>query len=188
MENQSDQQLELFSQDKKYGQPNASGSGRSRFIRFRGYEKIIFIIFGLTAISIVSFSLGVEKGKHAMLKLAQPAPLPMVTQPAVSVETTKIEVPVQQVAQGPVIKEDAKQNSLKPVETQGFTIQLASYKTMTFAQKEAQLLKQKGFSPLILSKGDYIVLCVGNFSDKAKAQTLLVELKKRYKGCYVRRL
>jgi cell division septation protein DedD len=71
---------------------------------------------------------------------------------------------------------------------QAYTIQLASYKSNSHAQKEAAVLKQKGYSPLLLTKGEYIVLCVGNFSNKQNAQSLLPELSKRYGDCRIRRL
>lgn len=83
------------------------------------------------------------------------------------------------------IKEPASSGS-----PQNYTIQLASCRTKVSAQKEAELLRKSGFSPLILSKGSYIVVCVGNFSNQQAAKTLVSELKKRkrYQDCLVRRL
>ncbi|MFH1127974.1 MAG: SPOR domain-containing protein, partial [Candidatus Omnitrophota bacterium] len=69
-----------------------------------------------------------------------------------------------------------------------YTIQVASYQTKKGAQKEAEIIKKKGLSVSVLSKGAYSILCVGNFKDKQKAKLVLVELKKRYRDCFIRRL
>jgi len=159
-------QLELFSQTRDLGDAKARKAGSPFLAYIWNYEKTILIIIGLVTISIISFSLGVEKGKklslakfnsHLDIALTAPASIPKVT------EKAEEKVP-------------------------GYTIQLASYKTKTHAQKETELLKKRGLSPLVLSKGNYAVLCVGNFSNKQTAQSLLSELRKRYKDCYVRRL
>ena len=56
------------------------------------------------------------------------------------------------------------QDAKNPIELgSGYTIQLASYKSKSFAQKEAELLKKKGFVPLVIPKGSYTILCVGKF-------------------------
>jgi hypothetical protein len=65
---------------------------------------------------------------------------------------------------------------------------VASYQSKTHAQKEAEALRKKGVTPLVLSKGDYIIVCVGNFSNRDAAKSLLLDLRKRYQDCYIRRL
>ena len=69
-----------------------------------------------------------------------------------------------------------------------YTIQLASYKKESSAKKEAEALKKKGFLPLVLNKGEYTIVCVGNFKYKNNASPLLPELRKRYQDCFVSRL
>ena len=168
MERQENNQLELFSQSNASIQRLRS-TDSSFLARIRQYEKTILIIIAIIISSIVSFSLGVEKGKK----------IPQTVQPAAQLSERLQVVPKPQSA-----REDQKiQESIG-----SFTIQIASYKSKTLAQKEAQSLKKKGLSPAVLSKGGYNVLCVGNFSSKKEAQTLLLELKKRYAGCYIRRL
>lgn len=71
---------------------------------------------------------------------------------------------------------------------QGYTIQIASYAGKTSAQREMDTLKKQGLLPVIKSSGNYTVLCVGNFPDKATAKSLLTQLKKKYRDCYIRRL
>ncbi len=161
-------QLELFSNSK--GPSGANRKTSNSFLSYLwGYEKVILIAIGFLVTGVISFSLGVEKGKHlAMLKSDYQT---IKRQPAAS--TTKVpEEPKPQ--QAPL--------------AQNYIIQLASYKTKATAQKEAQILKKKGYTPLVLSKSGYAVLYVGGFSDKEKAESLLSELKKRYNDCIIRRL
>lgn len=171
MNKQSDLQLELFSQLKN---PLAKDSilNNSFKTRIWHYEKSILIIISIVITGIVSFTMGVERGKR-LSKSTQKQQLQY------RMEDSAKKIPLIEELKAP---KDYK-NSIW-----GYTIQLASYRTKTYAEKEAKELKKKGLLPLILSKGNYIVLCVGNFSNKQEAQLLLSELKKRYQGCFVRRL
>lgn len=161
MEKQNDSQLELFSQLSSSAETKKESLGNLPLSWIRGYEKTILIVIAMLITGVVSFSLGVEKGKTA----------PKEKQEVVKKDPAPQEPPViQREQQG------------------AYTIQLASYKTKKHAEKEAEALQQKGHSPLILTKGGYVVLCVGSFSDKEKAGILLSQFDKRYKGCYVRKL
>lgn len=166
MERQNNLQLELFSPSNDSAQINGRISHNSFLTHIRNYEKAILIIITLVITGIVSFSLGVEKGKTLSSTNVSP----------------------KEEGQGTIIKKEEVIEKPQPPEKQSYIIQLASYKTKSFAEKEAESLKKKGFSPLILSKGNYSVLCVGSFPNKEVAQSLLSGLKKRYKDCYIRRL
>ncbi len=63
-EKQDYSQGELFSQSPESGQFKGHIARSSFFTRIRGYEKTMLLIMLLVLISIVSFSLGVEKGKR----------------------------------------------------------------------------------------------------------------------------
>jgi len=65
-EKQDYSQGELFSSTLESGQFKGHIAGSSFFTRIRGYEKTMLLIMLLALISIVSFSLGVEKGKRAV--------------------------------------------------------------------------------------------------------------------------
>ncbi len=165
MEKVNSPQLELFSQQQNNSaETKSAGFNFSFFNYMRGYEKTILLIIAFLTIGIISFSLGVEKGKGQKIPVTKEiAAPPKIQQPAVKQEEAIL---------------------------QGYTIQIASYQARESARKEAELLKKKGLNPIILSKGKYSVLCVGSFSNREKAQALLLELEKnkRYKGCIIRRL
>jgi len=90
----------------------------------------------------------------------------------------------------PVKQKVIKDSEAKELTTprENYTIQVATYKSKTGAQKEIQLLKNKGFQTMVFSKDDRLQLCVGQFVKKEEAQVSLKELKKRYEDCFIRRL
>lgn len=178
-------QLELFMDT----QSSSGGvSTKRHFLSYIfAYEKAILFIMGLILASIVSFTLGVEKGK-GMGRLGA------VAQP---VQEQKIQqIKMNPVAPQPSLRQTVplsipKGNTIRQ-EPQGqgpaWTVQIASYKARNLAEKEAQVLKKGGFSTLVFNKGAYTVLCVGNFNNKQTAQSLLSQLQRRYKDCLIRRL
>jgi hypothetical protein len=162
MEKQNNSQFELFSESGVSHRISGHKADRRFLAYIRYYEKTLLVIIGIVVTGIISFSLGVERGKGLSMSSS---------------------IPIEQVQQ---IK--AREETVKEPETPGkedYIIQLASYKTRTHAEKEAELLRKKGLSPLILNKGSYTVLYVGNFPSRKTAQSLLSELKKRYNDCYI---
>ncbi len=193
MEKVNDPQLELFSQQVS-GVPKKALPRGSFLGQIRAYEKAVLIIIGFITISIISFSLGVEKGRKMASSniLMERAAVAVPAQPVVAAVAQKQET----VLDRPQSLNTEAETVVKkePVNDQkagkNYTIQVASYKVKTYAQKEADILKNKGLSPLFLNKGNYVVLCVGNFVSRSAAESLLTELKKqkRYSGCLIRRL
>lgn len=176
-------QLEIFSLDNTDLKNQRQSKTFLNYIW--NYEKIILTVIAFLVISIASFSLGFERGKRIASKTG------LISNIASSKEqiqgsTKVLPVPVKE----PAVVTLA---SSKPIMiTQGFqknyTVQVATYKSKTYAQKEAQVLKNKGFQPLVFPKEKYTQLCVGQFSNKDEAQTSLKELRKRYGDCFIRRL
>ncbi|MBU0710294.1 MAG: SPOR domain-containing protein [Candidatus Omnitrophica bacterium] len=181
MDKEKTSQLELFSAEIPGVKEKNNSFGKPFIFRVRGHEKIIMSIIGGLIIGIISFSMGVEKGKKLTLATEENIVSPEIkisekkVMPVKAIEPVKAVEPVR--AEEKILVDDAH-----------YTIQLACYKNKSFAEREAEALKQKGLTPLILTKGNYIVLCVGKFPNKDKAKPLLPELTRRYKGCYIRGL
>jgi len=146
VEKQDYSQSELFSAPDNSGQYKPRSHKNPFFLRIRGYEKVMLLIMGLVLTSIISFSLGVEKGKRVVV---------------------------------------SKNNT---TEKAVYTIQVATFKNKQLALGEVGLLLREGLTPLAFAKGDYIVLCVGKFSNQESAQPLLIQLQRTYAGCRIRRL
>jgi len=178
MEKTDHSQLELFSQAKEPGQVKTNFS--SSFISFIwNYEKTILLIIAFIITGIVAFALGIDKGKKMAVSRFSNQ-FDMATIPAVDSK---------RIALKPEVKLPLPVAPKEIIENMGsYTIQVASYQNNIHAQREAGQLKIKGFSPLIVNKGKYIIVCVGNFSNQTTAKSLLSQLKKRYQDCYIRRL
>lgn len=178
---EQNEQLELFTGEQGIDCGRRC-AGMSLFARIKKHEKITLSVIGIIVISVVSFSLGVEKGKGiarakegngrsydiAVLPAVGKAILPKAPEPAITAETPKDEAVT--------------------IDKNKYVIQLASYSSRNVAEKEARLLRDKGFTPLVLPKGKYTVLYAQGFANKDRAKSVLAELKKRFQDCYVRRL
>jgi hypothetical protein len=188
MEKNNISQLELFSQTKESNLA-VSGVSNSFLSYICKYEKAVLVIVGFIIIGIVSFSLGVEKGKRissakldSRLDLATVVKAPEPIQPRVQPESQ----PALKKGDA-LVKIDPRALENKDI-TRKYTIQVASYQTNTLAKKEAEALRKKGLTALVLPKGSYTLLCVGNFASKETAASMLTELKKKYLDCFIRRL
>ncbi|MCX7927576.1 MAG: SPOR domain-containing protein [Candidatus Omnitrophica bacterium] len=210
------EQLELFSLNTDSEIKAAINQKNDFNYQFlRRYEKILFSLILVSISCCIAFCLGVERGKRiAMAKsgmhldlasskeqkedsqqYAAKEQIGLRTLQLNPKETFTIQgnlnnVPVQQE----IILEPSKKKSpekLLSTNQQGYnyyTIQVASYKTKETAQRESQRLKKSGLSVLIRESGGYTIVCVGQFLEKEKAQSLLTKLKSRYRDCYIRRL
>ena len=69
-----------------------------------------------------------------------------------------------------------------------FTIQIASFKLKKNAQIEAEKLNGMGEDVFVLSKGDYLIVCVGRFKKREEAKTFSEKVKSRYSDFLIRRL
>jgi septal ring-binding cell division protein DamX len=195
MEKKGHTQLELFSQGKAVAglMPHA----RHSFLGFIwNYEKAILVIVGFIITAMVSFALGVERGKKIITLKSRPRPFMASGEEATQQASAPVARPAQ-VKPEPQIKppppaireEELAAPAVLAKETAGsYTIQVASFKQEASAQEEMNSLKKKGLVASIVSKGKYLIVCVGNFVQKDEAKNLLSELKKRYQDCFIRRL
>jgi cell division septation protein DedD len=191
-------QLDLFSKDNSNQALKASSSG-SLFTTLWNYEKLIFLIIGFIVTGVVCYCLGVERGKNiSRLNIVTPAELtsPAGDQPEIQQNQAPLTVEGQadtSIASKkilpPATLEKTKYSSTPPKNTgTKFTVQIASYKQKSSAQKEAGQLKKKGLPTTVIPLNGYSVICIGSFSDKEKARSLLTEMKKQYRDCFIRRL
>lgn len=174
MEKNPSHQLELFSDSQGNTELPPKGQDKNYFSKYIwGYEKTILIIIAILVTGIVSFSVGVERGRRSTM--SQP----------LQAQDSEVRT---QVAQAQIITEVEKEPQPAAIPVSGYTVQVASFKTNAYAQKEAALLKKRGYKAITLNKGEHIILCVGNFPEKEEAQALLSELSRYYKDCRIRRL
>lgn len=187
MEKQSNYQLELFSEEKGEVRQGARHPGIPFLNYAKAYEKSILLIIGIIITGLISFSLGVEKGKKISMSRFN-SRFDVVSAPPQPVLLNA----KQEVAAGESRAREAVRSEEKPqpkfLERQGYVIQLASYKNRSFAEREVVSLKKNGFSASVMPKGGFTLLLVGNIPNKETALSMLAQLKKRYRDCYIRRL
>jgi hypothetical protein len=171
MEKKKHAQLELFSGAHSLSETLPQNKQRGSFFSYaRGYEKVILILMGFAVTAVISFCLGVEKGKNI----------------AKAIFNSRFEIA--QSKTRPLASTELLKQSFSQFSSGNYTIQIASYQNWEQAQGAVGVLKKKTLSPLLFSKGKYTIVCVGNFSNKEKALLWLAELKKYYKDCFIRRL
>lgn len=169
-------QLEIFKE-----QTIKENNSLSNWWTIHNYEKKIIFILVFFLIGTISYSLGIKKGKELALLENKP-------------KTEVLEIKQNLSDKDLIIEETKEKIPLPPTPPKekevpaNYTIQVATYKTSSFAQKEAEKLNKKGFATMILQKGEYILLCVGKFLNKKEAELALKELKKKYQDCFIRRL
>jgi len=157
-------------------------------------ENIIILTVLIFLGIIVSFSIGVEKGKRLNLANAATPIRPVaIEQPKTVTPLLKKET-VKDIGNVTVAKQGVpgSTSAIQTVPASGsenfYTVQIASFKLRKFAEEEAHGLKAKGYETFIVPKGQHLVVCAGRFLDQAAAKIFLGKLKGKYKDCLVRRL
>jgi len=187
-------QLEMFS----LGKNNKDNVSYFEQGYIKKHERAVLFIFFLMIACISAYCFGVYQGRKpflandSLVKDSKPidnviatgekSPA-LLTEKEISLEKKKKEEPaslenrIQKLPQKPVEKNNRS----------GYAIQIATYRSPAYAEKEAKRLKNKGFNTLLLNKGDYILLCVGTFFKRQEAEMVLAHLKKQYGDCFIRR-
>jgi len=138
-------------------------------------DKLIIISIAIFLLTVVSYSVGVVQGKKETL----------IGRANVSEEEIKVVKP-QVISQA-----EEKNSSPGDRSSEGkkvYTIQVATYLQRSIAYREKKKLEKQGFPVNISSKGKYLVIFVGNYSNEKEARKVMNVLKKKYKDCFVRRL
>ena len=192
---------------------------QKKYLQFKGLtlspeNTIVFYIVSLMLI-ILSFSLGIERGKR-VVGMAPLSKEPLkISEKKVSEKENFFEIPEEIANTLPLdVKEslraqqtisdaktkvktaDKKQKSLTPPQEKiqdkngglRYTIQVASFKSKENAYQELEKLNKVGVETFVVPKGGYSIVCVGRFLEKDAALKIINKLKNRYKDCLIRRL
>ena len=174
-------QFEFFANTQEHREAGKRDFADCLRINLHPEQTIIGIVF-IVLVFIFSFSLGVERGKALSAHMPR---IIEVHEDQLIAEPTPQSPPAEIVT---TANESAIPGQPAAVEIGKYTIQVASFKTGTYAEKEADQLKKSGHETVLLSKGKHVIVCVGNFTTKQDAQRYLGKLKNKYNDCYIRRL
>jgi cell division septation protein DedD len=181
-------------------------------------DTLILLSIVVVLLFILSFSLGVEKGRKIVYlnteeqsrvfdsqskgTSADTAIEPLRPSPAVESASKTAVVSVSP----PVIKKDVetvqKRNPViipQPVKvviptkdataiSKRYRIQVASYRENEKALREAKKLEKKGYPVFVSQKGEFVAVFVGEFNNKQEAQKNERLLKETYADCLLRSL
>ena len=167
------------------------------------------VILGILGImlALFSFSLGVERGKHlaaqaldervsaawnvsAHKPLASAKPvLPSVQKQAIPAVSQPVANSVQKAKAGNagVVSSPKPAAAVTAAAKERFTLQVATYKSEEYARKEALAFKAKGFQSFLIKKGDFWLVCLGQFTTSAAAAETLKKVPPKYRSSTVRR-
>jgi hypothetical protein len=126
------------------------------------YENVIISIICLILVIIVSFSLGIERGKRLVDLHVSP-----------STDTTAVEV---------------KEQNFKKKELSPYIIQVATFKQKVLAEKEVARLRKLNYNSFFSNFGKFHQVFVGGYSTKELARQDLKKLRKIYKDCFIKKL
>jgi Sporulation related domain. len=191
MDNQERQeQFELFNGQVKEVRSSAF-PGIQSFININlTWEKVILLFIFCLMLAIMSFSLGVEKGKRSFSSQNTSVALQVKSIPAVKPvilenkpAATKAIVPQANVASLP-----PKQSNDSNTVIKKYTVQIASLQNSAAVQREVERLKKSGYEIWVKQSGKYYILCVGRFSSNDEAKTYQRNLQKIYSDCLIRRI
>lgn len=159
-------------------------------------KKNIFFFIIFLFVSLISFSLGIERGK-SVAKFTAIRNIADEDTQTPSKETIAVP-PIEQQSvvreeKTPVASSVAKEKKEKTKNKEEFkkanyTIQVASVLQKKNINTELSKLKSKGYSAFSLPKGKYTVICVGKFNLKEEARQFLQKLKTKYPDSQIRRL
>lgn len=184
-------QLELFDSGE-------SIQRKKRSLFFSGdvkLEKNIILIISYAIIAIIFFSLGIEKGKGLnssnMKKTEEGLYNNKETTdtrqiPVAQPESITTAVNKEKIAESSIVI----QNNKTQEKLLNYTIQLASFKKIEYAQKEAERISKKGYKTFTMNKGEHIIVCLGKFSSKQEINdsSELKFVKQIYKDYIIRKL
>ena len=165
---------------------------------------VILSILGIM-IALFSFCIGIERGKRltaqvlderaaAVWNVSVRKPMPKSMFPAAVVSSVPAKgnagfvsaaprpAVVHAVKPAPVVKQPAA-----VISGTRTTLQLATYKNEEFARIEAAALRAKGYQAFLIKRGDFILVCVGQFANAEAATAALKKLPPHYRSSQLRR-
>lgn len=137
------------------------------------YEKAVFGLLALTMALIVTFALGMERGRRIYGYV--------VREPGPKVEATALAS-----AAAPAVESKVEKNVEKLISRDFFTIQVATFTRSDLAQLEKERLTKQGFEVSLNKADKYIQICIGRFKTRKEAEDQLKRLKSIYKDSYIR--
>lgn len=198
-------EFEVFAKNKKsdysyLAEIGERASGGAPINVAFSHQSVIILVICVLMSLVVSFTLGVEKGKLIAKNASVPGRDLLASAPAVSEaapqkvafsqEAAVLATPDAPLAAAPKKtgettiaaknKADAPQNI--------YAIQIASVKSASAAKQLTESLVKKGLSSFTRTSGKYTVVLAGNFPKREDARMSLKELQKTFADCFIKKI
>jgi septal ring-binding cell division protein DamX len=144
-------------------------------------EYIVIAGIGMLVLVIIAYAVGVERGKRVQLA-RRPKEQASKAQMLANKEVTIVETTKE------VISKTEKPEIKLPAKPVGsiYTIQLASFKELNAAKREAEKMKKRGFNIAFKKSGSWYLVYAEGYRSMEEAKKAKKELAKYYKDCYIR--
>ena len=145
-------------------------------------ERMVFVSIGIIMLLVVSFALGVEKGKTiSAAKETTAVPVQAVQQRTAATNVTVQRTAVTNTTVRPVVQVKSAADNGKP-----YMVVAASYLKEPSAIQEVNRLKGNGLEAFVYRSGPYYLVCVGSFTNRESAQKILNKVRQTHRDAYVR--
>lgn len=203
----------LYSGDEGYQGELFEGGGRSRhktrfwarlkqwraikpqIILHLSVERVILSLIVILLGIISVFAVGVEKGRHSSVSASRPIESGQLKEAKYiqqnnAAAASAVQRPVAGVAapKPAAAGAPAQQPAARPKQIdEPYTIQIVAYKDKDSAEKKADYLKSKGLDAFIVAGGGWFQICINRYATKKEADQAVMQFRKDYKDCYVRK-
>ena len=195
---QEGMQGELFT---RFSGPHKQLPFKSKFkLKTRGkvtlvlpYENLVFLIIILIMTFVLSFSLGVEHGKHWANRPGSAFDEPEILAESTSPEQVAApegDLKAPQESQAGEVPRDEAQPPASPTHEPFYTIQLITFRQKDTALKELDRLRTSGHEPFISNRQGLYEICVGKYGSAQSAKPVLAQFRqsKWYHDAFLRNL
>lgn len=160
------------------------------------YENLVLFFIIFIMLLVVSFSLGVEKGRglivgndkvrttgHIHKAVAKKAPATEEKNEIILSEKGGSNMPEI------VVSSEIIENKIIEASTKPYTIQVIAFKKEDRrVEIEIERLKKEGYEVFIMPSKEWAQVCVGRYANKKSSTEDLGILRKRYPTCYIRKI
>ena len=211
-------QQDLFSgsfREKKDRRPGLfDGYSKQRFLPYVKIpiEYTVIIAIGMLVLMIISYAVGVERGKRVSKIPAAVATKTVIKEPGTSeafssktasmpqeekvslVETEDLveEVDVKDIDPYEGSRDDyvgaPPEEPLEEIKESVYTVQLASFKSADSAKGEIDKLKRQGIQAEMSKPGDWYQVYASGYQTIEEARSAQKKLREYYQDCYIRKV
>lgn len=156
-------------------------------------EQIIFYAIVFVLYSCAVFFFGVLRGKslegpgagvYSAVRTAPPAARPAVAPQREQTPAVQRAAPV---ASDPTPRAVTYATAMTSDPSKPYTIQLLSHRKKDYADRDAGMLRQAGVQTFVSRKGNYYIVCAGQYASSDEAAADLRYFRQKFKDCFLRR-